>query len=109
MSFPVQNRKCPRRLPVGDVFLKQWRIIVSTLHSRKMRVMFSQRASMLIVLGSHIDKGSCVFAEKLTLHDALTHMYRQHFTDKQIRGFIKGDPVDDFVFYVADRFADKRH
>src|SRR5262249_16107798 len=107
--FPGQNRKCPRRLPVGDVFLKQWRIIVSTLHSRKIRVMFSQRASMLIVLGSHIDKGSCVFPEKLTLHDASTNMYRQPFTHNKVRGFIKGDPVDDFVFYVADRFAAERH
>src|SRR5207253_1002271 len=67
--------KIPRGLPMGDVFLKQWRIIVSTPHSRKTRIMFSQRVSILIILGSHVDKRSCVFPKKLTLHHALTHMY----------------------------------
>ena len=71
--------------------------------------MFSQRLSILIILGSHVDKGSCVFPKKLTLHDALTHMYGHDFTDKQVRRCVKGNPVHHFVFYVAYRFADERH
>src|SRR5439155_4277068 len=80
MSLPTRRWKYPRGLPTGDVFLKQWRIIVSTLHSRKTRIMFSQRLSILIILGSHVDKGRCVFPKKLTLHDALTYMYGHDFT-----------------------------